>query len=106
MAIPESTVACAASLLEGFEELSVAEYGEFVIMASPPAEGAQLQENNGIPWFEYKHISPEGGKQYNYLTCVYKAGDAFWAVQFIAPIESADGLRADFMNWAATVRFE
>ena len=93
-------------LWDGFEELSVQEYGELAIYATPQAGDVPLHEENGMPWFEYNSVSPENNREYNYLTCMYKADDAFWIVQFIADAEQAQQLRPEFMEYAASVRFE
>ena len=94
------------SQLEDFGDLSVQEYGELAIQVTPQASDAQLQESDGQYWFDYSNVSPEDDTEYNYLTCLYKADDAFWTVQFIAESERAERFREEFLEWAATVRFE
>jgi len=94
------------SLLEGLEYCTLDEYGEMVILATPHLDSAPLNLAGNYTWFEYDYTNPESGVDYNYYTCLYKAGDAFWTIQFAADADHALRLRPDFEKWAASVRFE
>lgn len=94
------------ALAEGFGELSLAEYGELLIAATPSAEGVQLQESDGLTWFEYEYTNPESMEDYAFLSCLYKSKDAFWFAQFVTNQDGYDAARPRFMEWAQSVRFE
>lgn len=94
------------ALAEGFEDLSLTEYAELLIESTPAAEGAQLQESDGLTWFEYSTIHSETQEEYIFLSYLYKSEDAFWAVQFLTDAKSYEASRTQFVEWAQSVRFE
>ncbi len=93
------------NLVEGLEDLTLAEYGDLVIESNGLEDISELMEYEGIICFDYEADNEEGNETYYYFSTVFKSGDAFWTVQFISLAEDADEYLIDFVEWAKTVEF-
>ncbi len=91
------------SLVEGFENYSLEEYGEMVIENN--GIEAELQNENNILFFEYQFYNEDSETNYCYLVAVYKASDSYWTVNFTAAEEDYELYRPLFLEWAESVMF-
>lgn len=91
------------SLMEGFEKYSPEEYGELVIENN--GVDAQLQNENGVIFFEYEFYNSEVDVNYSYFVAVYKSFDSFWTVNFAVAEEDYEIYRPLFLEWAESVMF-
>ena len=90
------------TLMEGFENYTVEEYGQLIIDNNEM--DSQLQTKDGITYLTY--TGDVDGTQYHYTAYLYKAGDAFWMIQFATTAENAPGMEAQIHQWASSVTFE
>lgn len=66
-------------------------------------ENYELKEKDNIHYFEYeKTVS---GKNFYYLSAVYKSSDAFWLVSFACEKNNRSTYEKTFLEWAKTVTF-
>lgn len=92
------------ALAQGFGELSLPEYGTLVLETNGLTDTAQLQQSDGLCWFEYDYENPETGEKLNYFSVVCKGPDAFWLLQFATEVEKAQDYRPDFVAFAKSVK--
>ena len=92
------------SIAEGFEDYSLEEYGELVLIANNQTE-LELQTADGLTWFTYEATNPETNETFRYYSYVYKADDAFWLVQFTALTKNVDKYQPQIHDWARSVTF-
>lgn len=91
--------------LEGLSELTLDEYADLVLenneLDKPVNDGA------GLKYFEFERdVKDDNGTEtFSYLACCYRAGDAFWLVQFSCPKSKYGENRSDMLAWAETVTF-
>ena len=90
------------TLMDGSEDITVEEYGEMVLYANGYSID-KLKITDGLVSFEYTH--QEEDVVLWYYSVAYKADNAFWLVQFVAPKDSAPDYEAQFITWAKTVNF-
>lgn len=93
------------TLMEGFGDYTLEEYGELVLSNNPKAKDSKLSTKNGVMYFEYESVNMEDGKNYRYIVTMYKGPDAFWMVQYIVHAEEAVWYRDDIFDWAESVAF-
>lgn len=86
------------SLLEGFENYTLPEYGEMV-MKSSNIKGS-LKKSNGLNYFEFD------ANGYHYYAYVFKETDAFWLIQFAVRAEDVEKYQEQIVTWATSIRFE
>lgn len=91
------------SLMDGFEKYSPEEYGELVIENN--GVDSELQNENGVTFFEYEFYNSEADVNYCYLVAVYKSYDSFWTVNFAVAEEYYETYRPLFLEWAESVMF-
>lgn len=91
------------SLMEGFEDYTLEEYGELVIQSNGFEGSAELQTADGLTYFSYN--SDVDGQVYSYYAVVYKADDSFWLIQFTALQEDLPDYQDSFVQWAKSVSF-
>lgn len=91
------------SMAPGAENLTLEEYGALVLQNNGMNLTVQLQQTDGLTWFEYDYQNPENGEDMNYYSVLYKGPDAFWMVQFVAAAEEAQTRRPEFFQYAQSV---
>ena len=92
------------SLLEGFEEYTLEEYAELVILATG-LESTEAENVDGLICFDYDYTNAETNTSYKYFTYVYKTNDAFWSVQFVTVLENAEEYESQIHEWAKAIEF-
>ena len=92
------------TLMPGAEDLTLGEYRDLVIRANG-LNSAERTVIEGIPAFLYENTNAENGQTYRYTAFVYKAGDAFWLLQFGALKDGSSVDDAQIAQWAKSVRF-
>lgn len=91
--------------MEGFADCTLEEYADMVFYSNGFDETITLQQEQGLPFFEYQYENSDNGKTYVYYTVLYKETDAFWMVQFAAEEADYEAFRANFPTWANSVSF-
>lgn len=81
-----------------------ADYADLVWRANGLGDGMELQQGDGLTWFEYTRYV--NGRNHTYRVYAFKAPDAFWTVQFAAFTEDFSELADSIHEYAKTVRFE
>ena len=94
----------AFTLLEGFGDYTLEEYGELVLKNNN-LTAQKLQTAEGLTYFTYKYTNPEINKTFQYYSFVYKSHDAFWLVQFAVLEQDSEAYAQQIMDWAKTVEF-
>lgn len=107
----ESSNVLFTSIKESFEDLAIVgldkdstidEYAK-VVMANNKAE-YDLQEKNDITYFTYeKEIQ---GKEFYYLTSIFKTNDAFWLISFGCESKNKEIYESNFIKWLNTISFK
>ena len=90
------------TLMEGFENYTIEEYGQLIIDNNELDSG--LQTKDGTTYLTY--TGDVDGTQYHYTAYLYKAGDAFWMIQFATTSEKAPTMADSIHQWASSVTFE
>ncbi len=93
------------SLLEGFEDYTLEEYGNLVVDNNNFQTNVQLKNVDGLTTYEYEWTNPENNDVYKYFAVVYKGPDAFWLVQFATFSDNYEIRYNDFIQWAKSVKF-
>ena len=83
------------------EETTLQEYASKVLQANGIT--ASVEEKGTYLRFVYE--TEQVNVQYTYEVCLYKAGDAFWMIQFACPTDSYENQKADIESWAKSVVF-
>ena len=94
------------SLLEGFEDYSLEQYGEILRQNNESKNPSELKEIDNITYFEYQFHNTELDKDYKYFTTVYKSSDAFWMIQFCSLVKDYESQFDNMLTWAKSVEFE
>ena len=92
------------SLISGFGDYSLEEYGLLVI-ESNGLEDTALKLNENVTYFTYTTDLGDGDV-YFYMAAVYKGSDAFWLIQFAAPAAQQEKYESQFLEWASSVVVE
>ena len=92
------------SLVEGFGDYTVEEYGQLLLQANELDGKVQIQSKDDLLFFEYSATSDDG-TEYHYLSFFFKASDAFWSIQFAVLEEDAVQLRNTILDYAKSVTF-
>jgi len=106
----ETKKVCVFGLKEKFSEFpevkdfTVEEYGNFLIIINE-LKDTELEEENGITFFEYDAYNSEVDSYYHYYVCLYPRDDAFWVVQFATLSKDFEKYRSDIAEWARSVDF-
>ncbi len=90
------------SLLAGFEDKTLAEYGEMLRTANASRNPGVLKTEEGLTYFEYTFRNEN--VDFKYFTVVYKGSDAFWMVQFASREADYDDVKEDMIKWAKSVK--
>lgn len=90
------------SAMEGFEELSLAEYGAMVLANN--GLGGTVAEEAGLTTFEAV-ATDAAGTDFYYCCGLYKGVDAFWMVQITTAADNASEAEAQFRLWLESVTF-
>ena len=93
------------NLMDGLESYTLEQYGELVLSNNSLASTSELQNDQGITYFDYRYTNPETNDNYYYFTTLHKAEDAFWIVQFVVLEKDAQQYRQTFIDWANTLEF-
>lgn len=93
------------SLLENFEDYTLQQYGELVIDNNGLTGSVELNEVEGICYFDYEYNNTEENTTYYYMSTLFKSDDAFWIIQFAVPAEDAENYLPQLIEWAKTVTF-
>ena len=91
------------SMAPGAETLTLEEYGALVLQNNGMNLTVQLQQTDGLTWFEYDYQNPDTGENMNYYSVLYKGPDAFWMIQFVTAVDNAQNNRIDFIHYAQSV---
>lgn len=86
----------------GFEDYTLEQYAQLVLTANGMDYDLNTQGN--LCYFEYD-FTTEMHVEYHYVTFHYKAGDAFWMIQFATPKNNYEKAQAQIMSWAESVTF-
>ena len=62
-----------------------------------------MKHDGGLTYFEFE--STADGVTYSYLAVVYQNGSDYWLFQFASQKKDYNSMRANFMKYAKTVRF-
>ncbi len=89
-------------VFQGFEDYTVEQYAELVLMANNMDHTLKNQGN--LCYFEYD-FKTDTNVEYHYVTFHYKAGDAFWMIQFATPKNNYEKVQTQIMEWAESVTF-
>lgn len=92
------------SLMAGFEDYTLEDYGALVVSSNGMDESV-LKQENGVYYFDYTSQGSDGSENY-YFATLHKGSDAFWLIQFATPAGNAEKIRDEFFAWAASVTFE
>lgn len=93
------------SLMEGFADLSLEEYGAMVLSNNGFDQTVTLRQEEGLTVFDYEYTNPDSGDTFFYYTVITKGPDAFWMIQFSAPAKNAQEKIPTFQQWAKAVSF-
>ncbi len=91
--------------LEGLGIETLDDYGELALQANGLDSSIQLQELEGITYFEYEAYDETSDEDFYYFVPIYKSADAYWILQFTSYIDDADYFADDFFLWAESVTF-
>lgn len=94
----------AFSLMEGFEDYTLEEYGNLVL-ENNEMDFCELETLEGLTYFEYLYTDPDTNEDYQYFSCVYKASDAFWLIHFVTLEEEVETYAEQVVSWAKSVEF-
>jgi hypothetical protein len=92
------------SLMEGFEDYTLAQYGELVT-GNNGLDASALKKSNNLLYFTYDYKVPDLDQTYEYYAFMYKGKDAFWLVQFATLEENVEYYLDDIFAWADSVEF-
>lgn len=92
------------SLMDGFENYTVTEYGQLVIKNNQ-LTGASIKTNGDLVYFQYDRTSPADNLHYQYYAYLYKSSGAFWMIQFATRYEDAEKYAQQITEWAKSVSF-
>lgn len=92
------------SLLEGFENYTLEQYGDMVIQNNG-LDSCELKTAEGLTYFEYDFTNTDTNETYHYFTYVYKTNDAFWTVSFTLLKQDTDDYAQQITEWAKSVTF-
>jgi len=94
-----------SSLFENFETYTLEQYGEDTLVYNEFDDSIELQQENGLTYFEYEFNDEDTGEVYSYFVPLYKSSDAFWFFQFASMKEDYETCREHFIEWAKSVEF-
>lgn len=92
------------TLASGFGDQTLEEYGTLVLKNNG-LEGNELKAGEGFVSFRYDFTNPNNQTAFRYYTYLYKAGDAFWLVQFATAVENVREYEQQIAQWAESVTF-
>ena len=92
------------ALAPGFGDQTLEEYGDLVLKNNG-LSGNELKAGEGFVSFQYDFTNPNNKTTFRYYTYLYKAGDAFWLVQFATAVENAQKYEQQISQWAKTIEF-
>ncbi|MCH5320787.1 MAG: hypothetical protein J1E36_03430 [Eubacterium sp.] len=93
------------SLMDGFDNYTLEQYGELVLSNNPSASNCELKNDHGLTYFEYQFTNSQNNESYYYFTTLHKASDAFWIVQFVTSEGDLQQYQETFVEWAQTIEF-
>ena len=91
------------SLMDGSEDMTLAEYGEMVRNSNSSHSPSSLSTANGITYFEYSYLNQSENITYRYYTTVHKGSDAFWLIQFVCPDSQYTTQKTNFVTFAKSI---
>lgn len=92
------------TLMDGAENYTVKQYADLVIEANALNCTEKNYDSEPVS-FEYDYVNDEVDETYHYFSYAYKAGNAFWVVQFSTTKQNADKLAGEIAGWAKSVTF-
>jgi hypothetical protein len=90
---------------EDFKNITAKEFAQYALLGGEISSDTGVQEENGIPYFEYEQKDPNTGETVRYYVTFYKSENAFWDVQFGALKKDFSKMRSSFVKWAKSVSF-
>ncbi len=103
---PEIAVFTLKETGDNITTMTVLDYAQLVLSANASKSPKNIETIDGIPSMEYTYTNETTNVEYQYLTFMYKAADAFWLVQFTCKTEDYEADKPYFINWAKTVTFD
>jgi len=91
------------SLLEGFENYTLEEYGALFTEANG-IEPEVLKMDGDRLYCAYKGVNQENGLTYAYIAYGYKTDDAFWLIQFGGTVEDMEENAQQIPVWADSIK--
>ena len=86
---------------EYFGDISLEEYGEFVLQANGRT-GVHTNREESYIWFEY--TGTPGEQEFYYLAVCCESEDAFWVVNFVTPASNREKYKDMLFGWAETIK--
>ncbi len=90
--------------LEGMEDWTEKEYAE-ELSAAWGLTDAEVQEQDGLVYFEYSNRSDDTDTMYSYMVVIYKTGKSFWNISFAVDEAQYKEYKPIFVEWAKSVEF-
>ncbi len=94
-----------AVLVDDGEEAYTLEKYAKLVMQNNSLDPEQLKTSDGLTYFTYTYTNPDSDDTYEYFTCLYEDGAAFWIVQFATLEQNTEKYSQQFFEWAKTVSF-
>ncbi len=94
------------NLMDGLENYSLQEYGELSLDVNGLTEVSELNEINGITYYEYEAENTEENSTYYYYATIFKSNDAFWTIQFAVLTENAEQYMPQLIEMSETITFD
>ena len=89
--------------VEGMEDLTEVEYGEFWQTANKDYDMDELATVDGLT--QTKYTAEVDGITFVYLNFIFKGPDAFWVFQFASTSANYENYKPYFVEWAKSVKF-
>jgi hypothetical protein len=86
----------------GMEDWTLEEYAEVLIEVNEM--DAEVGEEDGLVCFS--RTMKSGNKNYHYFSVVLKGNDEFWYVEFVCVEKNFEAYKADFIEWAKSIRMD
>lgn len=81
------------------DDITLEQYAEWVLIAGGYSD-SEVKEKDGIVYFIY-----DGGNNFTYYGCVFKAEENFVTVNFYTTSSEFDSMEDTFAEWAQTITF-
>lgn len=93
----------AFSLMEGFEDYSLKEYGELSIRNNEL--DSKVEKEDDVTYYLYESYVENEATNYVYFASIYKTEDSFWTITFAVDEAQYEEYKPLFLEWAKSVEF-